>query len=308
MKIAVIDLGTNTFNLLVAELNDNKAFDIVFRHKIPVKLGQGGINQGLLMPDAIERGINAIEEHLAFLKKYHPDKLFAYATSAIRSASNKDLFISELFERFNLNVTLISGDEEAELIYHGVRNAVKLSEEKVLIIDIGGGSIEFIIANNSTIFWKKSYKIGIARLIEKFRPSDPISDWEISMIEQYFSNELNDFFDECEKHPLKTLIGSSGSFDSFVHMIKCESDIPISKENEPSFSLPRGSFEKLYEKLILSTVSERIKMPGLEAMRVEMIVVAALLVKFITKNTGIQNIIQSDFSLKEGTIFKLLSK
>ena len=218
-RVAIIDLGTNTFNLLIAEINPNKTYQVLFQTKISVKLGEGGIDKGFIAPAAFQRGVEAIKSYQKIIKKYDVDKIIAIATSAIRGASNGVEFVLKIKEESNIDVQIISGEKEAELIYFGVRQAVKMNSETSLIIDIGGGSTEFIIANNKKIFWKQSFLLGAARLLEMFNPSDPITNVQIKTSVEYLKDQLQPLFDAVKKYPVSELIGSSGSFDSLAEMI-----------------------------------------------------------------------------------------
>ncbi len=309
MRIAVIDLGTNTFNLLVVEVGDDQCYRILYNNKLPVKLGKSGIDKKEIRPDAITRGLNAIERHLNTIKEHGADRTFAIATSGIRSAKNGDQFVKMIQQRFNLEVEIITGDREAELIYYGVKQAINLGSEKNLILDIGGGSIEFIIADMDTIFWKKSYPLGVARLLAKFRPSDPISIDEIEFISNYLEERLSDLSEAFRKYKINTLIGASGSFETIIAMIRAdepsfESEFGLNPE---SVEIDLTDFENLYQKLINSTLKERKQMKGLESMRLEMIVVATLIMKFVLQKFKLTRLIQSNFSLKEGVVHEVLN-
>jgi exopolyphosphatase/guanosine-5'-triphosphate,3'-diphosphate pyrophosphatase len=308
MRAAVLDLGTNTFNLLIAEKDNKTIFKILYSTKIPVKLGEGGINKGEIIPAAYVRGIAAINEHFKTLNFYKVDKIKAYGTSALRTARNGKQFIEEIKSGTGIEVEIITGDLEAELIYYGVRQTLEMNSEKNLILDIGGGSNEFIIANNQEIFWEKSYPLGIARLIEKFKPSDPITSTELKDIDKYFALELSDLFEQIKDEKITTLIGASGSFETFMAMIK-ELDNFVSQASlvPESVRIDIDDFEKLYNKLIWSNEAQRKNMKGLEPMRIEMIVLAIHFVKFILQSTKIDRIIQSNFALKEGAVIQLLN-
>ncbi len=142
----------------------------------------------------------AIQNHMEIIKKYEVEEIRAFATSAIRNASNGEEFVEEVEERqFGFRVRIIPGDREAELIYKGVRQAIPLDEKKVMILDIGGGSNEFIICNQKGIIWKHSFELGMARILELFDLSDPITHEEIMALESYFSQELHSLFDSGEK-------------------------------------------------------------------------------------------------------------
>jgi exopolyphosphatase/guanosine-5'-triphosphate,3'-diphosphate pyrophosphatase len=309
MRVAVIDLGTNTFNLLVVEFEDSQAYKILYSNKLPVKLGKSGIDKKEIRPDAITRGLNALERHLQTIHEFNAGKIFAVATSAIRSARNGDQFVKLVRQKFGIEIEVIDGDREAELIYLGVKQAVPMNGEKALILDIGGGSNEFIIADGNNIYWKKSYPLGVARLLAKFKPSDPISIEEIEFISNYLEERLSDLFEEFKKHEIHTLVGASGSFETITAMIRAdhaqfESETGVSPE---ATQIDLTDFENLYQKLINSTLKERKQMKGLESMRLEMIVVATLVVKFILQKLKLQQLIQSNFALKEGLIYELLS-
>jgi exopolyphosphatase/guanosine-5'-triphosphate,3'-diphosphate pyrophosphatase len=306
MRIAILDLGTNTFNMLVAETGKNRKYQILSSKKLPVKLGKGGIDKKEIRPDAIARGLNALEKHLQLSKELKAEKILAFATSAIRTARNSDQFLRIVREKVGIEVEIISGDREAELIYYGVRQTVPLDREKYLIIDIGGGSNEVIIADNNKIWWKKSYPLGMARLVEKFKPSDPITIEEIEFISNYLEESMTDLFEEFRKHKITTLIGASGSFETFTAMIreddsKTETDVfPVATE------IDLTDFENLYQRLINSTMKERKQMKGLESHRLEIVVPASLMVKFLMSKLKLQRIIQSNFALKEGVLWELM--
>ncbi len=307
-RVAILDLGTNTFNLLIAEESENGSYQILINQKQPVKLGEGRINDGEIIPAAFQRGISAVDYHYKTIIDYKVDYLKAFGTSALRSARNGKSFLDEVYERTGVTVEIITGDREAELIYLGVRQTISLNSSRFLILDIGGGSNELIVADMSRIYWKKSYSLGIARLLEKFKPSDPIDLDEIRAINYYLSSELQDLFKVLEENNIKVLVGASGSFETFVSMInewEVKENEGASSRNSTEILLP--DYARLYEKLINSTVLERRKMRGLEPMRIEMIVLASLFVKFILENHNFTNIYQSNFALKEGAIYEILN-
>jgi exopolyphosphatase / guanosine-5'-triphosphate,3'-diphosphate pyrophosphatase len=306
MRTAIVDLGTNTFNLLIAETTGSREYKILHKSRIPVKLGKGGIDKKEIRPDAMIRGLNALEKHQHTITEFQVEKVVAYATSAIRTARNSDSFLKAIRERLGIHVEVISGDREAELIYYGVKQAVTLGRDTCLILDIGGGSNELIIANGDKIFWKKSYPLGMARLIEKFKPSDPITIEEIEFISNYLEERMPELFDEFKKHRITTMVGASGSFETFTAMIR-ETDTAtetslVAEANEIDLT----DFENLYQKLINSTLKERKQMKGLESHRLDTIVPASLLVKFLMGKLKLQRIIQSDFAMKEGVMFELM--
>jgi exopolyphosphatase/guanosine-5'-triphosphate,3'-diphosphate pyrophosphatase len=306
-RIAVIDLGTNTFNLLIVEVNSDKSYQQVFQTKISVKLAEGGINKGFIAPIPFQRGIDALKIHKQTIEKYKVENIMAFATSAIRGASNGAEFVTKAKEEIGLNIQVISGDKEAELIYYGVRSAVKMNNQTSLIIDIGGGSTEFIIGNKEKVFWKHSFLLGAARLLEMFTPADPISEREIETINDYLNKELQPLFEAVKKYSITELIGSSGSFDSLAEMVAHKFYTPDILDNKTEFTFNLEECSVIYDSIIKSTNAERLQMKGLVAMRVDMIVISSILVHFIIASLEIQKMRLSTYSLKEGVLYEVMN-
>ncbi|WP_430814599.1 phosphatase [Carboxylicivirga sp. RSCT41] len=306
MKIAIIDLGTNTFNLLIAEQTE-KSYNILVENKYPAKLGKGGINDKKIVPEAMERGITALKTHLKTIEQYKADKIVCIATAAIRSAKNGQDFVKRVKDELGLTVHVIDGQKEAELIFDGVKQVIPIGEERILILDIGGGSNEFIIANKDGVLWKHSFDLGIARLLDRFQPSDPITTTEIEVVEKYIREELSLLYDALEKYPTQTLIGSSGSFDTISSMIAVNHHPHLDMSKVMSYHIPMEYAQEMHELFLRSTASERKEMKRMDLHRVEMIVLASIFINFIVKEFNIKDIWQCAFALKEGTILQIIN-
>ncbi len=306
MVFSVIDLGTNTFNLLIAKSNEDNTYTKLFNTKIAVKLGEGGINKGIIAAAPFERGINALLVFKNYLKEYAVEKTYAFATSAIRSASNGNAFVNTAKEKTDITITIIDGNEEAELIYYGNKMAVAMSSSTSLIMDIGGGSNEFILANASTLLWKQSFLLGAARLLEKFKPSNPITQNEITEFNSYLKNQMQPLFDAIAKFPPTELIGSSGAFDSVIDIIDGVYNTGQCNDIETEYTVDLTKYLIISKTIITSTLQQRLNIKGLIEMRMDMIVISFLLIDFIIQNFGITKMRVSTFSLKEGVIFKKL--
>ena len=153
MRVAIIDLGTNTFHLLIAETRGDQP-EILYKTNVPVKLGEGRINDNIITPAAFERGINCLKDFSLIIADYQVYKISATATSAVRSAENGNEFVNAVNERTGISIETISGDEEAELIYQGVKLSGAITNLS-LIMDIGGGSVELILCDTENLIWKK---------------------------------------------------------------------------------------------------------------------------------------------------------
>lgn len=302
-RVAVIDMGTNTFNLLIAEPAGNDAFNILHSSKFPVKLGEGGINSGYITPEAYSRGIEAVGKHIEVINRFGVEKVFAFATSATRNASNGSALVNEIRKLYGINVRIIDGDTEAELIYYGVRQSVRIGESNALILDIGGGSNELIIANSQNYLWKRSYNLGVSRLTQMFAPTDPIAMHEIRSIEAYIGSVMSDLDAAMTTYHPQTLIGSSGSFDTYRSLL-AEAGA-IERSSASSVEFPLNEYLNLHGRLLVSTASERAQMPGMDPMRVEMIVVASIFTHYLIERYGIKGVMQSNYALKEGAVWWL---
>jgi exopolyphosphatase/guanosine-5'-triphosphate,3'-diphosphate pyrophosphatase len=297
MRVAILDLGTNTFNLLIADVSTGN-YQIVVSTREVVKLGEEGISKNLIAPAAFQRGINALANLAEKIRENKVQRTKILATSAIREAANRNEFIAEVKKQTGIAIEIISGEEEAELIYFGNRMAVSMGQEPCLIMDIGGGSNEFIIANDTTAFWKHSFKLGVARLLAMFKPEDPISQKTLQDIKDYLQAELQPLLTEIQNHTVTRLIGSSGAFESVLQMIGKDN----LAANKTCYDIDLADYFHISKKTIHSTREERNSMPGLIPMRRDMIVLSYILIDFILEHTPAKKISISTYSLKEGAI------
>ena len=302
MRTAIIDLGTNTFHLLIVEGSET-----LFKSSIAAKIGMGGISQGMISEEGIQRALVVLKNFRETIdsQSVSLENVFATGTSAIRNAGNKEEFIERVLDETGIKIKVISGEEEAELICLGVKQAMEIPETS-MIIDIGGGSVEFIICNDEKIFWKQSFEIGGQRLMDKFMKSDPISMRSVQMMDDFFREKLLPLANACHQYAPKVLIGSSGSFDTLIDMqyIKDKGQLPATDEIAFEYSLP--AFYRAYDELIFKNHTERMQIPGMIELRVDMIVVAMCLIRFVIQTLDIQRIRISGYALKEGIMAKNL--
>lgn len=306
-KVGIIDLGTNTFNLLIANVNSFN-YNVLHKTKISVKLGEGGIHKGFIAPEAYQRGLEALKVHKKTLLDHQIQNYYAVATSAIRSSDNGTQFVEDVKQQLGILINIIDGDKEADLIYNGVKKAINFNENPKLIIDIGGGSTEFIIANKSQVFWKKSYQLGAARLLEQFKPKNPIELDDFNAIDSHLSNILKDLLEICETYEIDSLIGSSGSFDTLAEMISCrKGDCGVWKK-ESYFNFHMHDYNEIQRIIYVSTLEERLKMKGLTPMRADMMVISVIIINYILNNLAIHELQLSRYALKEGLLDTLIRK
>lgn len=307
MRLAVIDCGTNTFNLLIIEQEDAVKYTKLYQTRLSVKLGEHSINKGFIGELPFQRGIEAIGIYKTQCNEFEVDTILAFATSAIRDASNGKEFVKEIAKRFKISIQIIDGKREAGLIYRGVKEAVKLHEDPSLIMDIGGGSNEFIIANKHEIFWKGSFNIGAARILEKFRFSDPATEQEIEKVKSYLLLELNTLLCAVEEYKPIELIGSSGAYESFIEMIHGELHGEPLVTSKTEYLIDLKKYSEISEKVKRSSLNERKRMKGLVPMRIDMIVISCIMTDVILKNCKLNRLRVSTYSLKEGALAEYLN-
>lgn len=296
-KLAVIDLGTNTFHLLIVSLNADGSFTELFRERKFIKLGENGVER---IGDApYLRGINALSDFKIILDKYAIDDIKVCGTAALRTASNGQEFVNEVKAKTDLDINLISGDEEARLIYLGVRQAVPFGSGIGMIMDIGGGSVEFIIADKDQIFWAQSFPIGVSVLRNKFHKEEPISRTEIENIEEYLEATLGYLKNALNDYQVNNLIGASGTFDVLEMMLVNE------KISEVHTEVNAADFKPLYQDFLRTTLEERLEMPTLPSDRADMIIVALVLIDYILKLAKIEKITISAYAMKEGMLAEM---
>ncbi len=300
MKVAVLDLGTNVFNLLLAEFTPEKC-EYIKEYKCAARLGTGGLSNGMISKDAFITASLALEKITGVIREYGgADIIIPFATSAVRDAKNGPEFVQYINSRFGISVNIISGDREAELIFKGVSGSLhgKVAPgERVMMLDIGGGSNEFIISRGNSVLWKRSFPIGMARMREMFDYKEPIRDDVIREFRDYCTKELSSLWDEAERYKPSVFAGSSGSFDTFKDLI-----YNCGYGELPSVELPFEKLEKISGILISSLPEQRLAMPGMSPVRVDYIVLAAVFTMMVLERVRPRIIYQSSYSLKEGAM------
>lgn len=297
MHHAVIDCGTNTFHLLVAEVMPDGQIRQVFKERRYVRLGENGLDHIGEAP--FQRGIDCLQYFKEKMMEIDVAKSCVFGTEALRRASNGGEFARQVLERTGIQIQIISGEEEARLIHMGAMQAVPEFSGKALIMDVGGGSVEFIIASGEGVFWAQSFPIGVQVLFSKFHQNDPISKPEREALETFLGEKLRPLFAELKKHGTPHLIGASGSFEVVESMLVEERESPLHT------IVPTTGFYQVFEKIMASTLAERYASPDIPDARAELIVVAFALIDFILRKAKIQQIITSAYAMKEGMLLTM---
>jgi exopolyphosphatase / guanosine-5'-triphosphate,3'-diphosphate pyrophosphatase len=292
MRRAVIDLGTNTFNLLIA---DTTTREVLFQTKEGVALGMGGINEQRIGEAAMERAFAALHQFKAHCVHWQVNEIRAIGTSALRDATNAHKLLEKVRAELQITIEIISGLNEADFIYKGVQLTYSFAQP-ALIMDIGGGSTEFIAANSNGPYLAQSFDIGVSRLFQAFDFSDPYTSADIQKIEAFLASKCGAFFGQ---HLPTVLIGSSGSFETFYELMEQS----VFQSQGQAVEVDTEAFTRMLEQIIYSTQAERDQNPHIIAIRKRMAPLAAIKTRWVLRQAKITQILISPYSLKEGVLF-----
>lgn len=300
-QYAVIDLGTNTFHLLIAQQGTDTPIKEVYRERQFVQLAKEGI---ATIGDApYQRALQTLQHFRAILDQHRVpvEQVKAFGTAALRTASNGPDLVQKIKATTGITVTTISGDEEARLIHKGVQLAVPDVEDRLLIMDIGGGSVEFIIAEQDRVLWAQSFPIGVAVLYRDFHRSEPISSPERERLRSFLQEQLQPLRTHLSEWPTPFLVGASGTFDVL------EQFVGQRPETGHSSRVSKAAVQPFYEQVTGMTLEERYALPGMPRARAAMLSVALILVDEVLKMANTEEIIVSAFAMKEGILSELMS-
>jgi len=216
MRIAAIDVGSNSIHMVVAQVESDGRFRVLDRAKEMVRLGRGSLTRGRLSNEAMADGLRTLAAFRTLAERQGVVRFNAVATSAVREASNGGDFIQRVKEEVGLRVKVIPGREEARLVYLGVRHAIDLRKEPTLIVDIGGGSVELIHVHDDKPVTLHSLKIGVARLSEKFLHTDPPAGKELAQLTSYLESQLEPLLSRVSKRRVRRVVGTSGTLLNLV--------------------------------------------------------------------------------------------
>jgi exopolyphosphatase/guanosine-5'-triphosphate,3'-diphosphate pyrophosphatase len=304
--IAALDIGTNSFHLVVAKPVES-GFEVITSEKEVIRLGHGAGDMKQLEPDAIERGIASLKRMRA-VAEVHGAELRAVATSAVREAKNRNEFIKRARKEAEIDVEVISGVEEARLIHLGAKYAVAVGDKTMLLCDIGGGSTELVVAAGEEILMARSFKLGAVRLTDRFFSTDALHPSALSSCRKFVRSMLATIKPEVLELGFEIAVGSSGSVEAIAKLIQ-----NLNNEPEPkSFNRYEFSAKDVTKVLDLMadtpTVKARAKVFGLDTSRAEIILAGAVILEGIALSFDVSKFTYSDYALREGVLFDTLAR
>ena len=305
-RIAAIDLGTNSFHAVLVDIYPDGSFRTIDKLKEMVILAEKGMDNHL-SEDAMQRGLDALKRIKFLCDSQEVEEIMAFATSAIREAKNGGDFIQRMIDDVGIRARAIPGKMEAELIGLAIRHSIALDKEMVLMVDIGGGSVEFIVGNNEEFVYHNSLKLGVARMSAQFVKNDPIEKSEIKTLRKHYKKVLKEVGELIKKHQVTTMIGSSGTMENIGAMIANRNSLTADMTlNELVFEA--SDFKELYKDFIKLDRNERKNISELDEKRIDIINPGMVLVKYLIKKFNLQQIKISEAALRDGMILNFISK
>ena len=306
MRIASIDIGTNTVRLLIGELYRDRVIKKLHIERVITRLGEGFTeNKGLIGKKAAERTIKALRSFGAVLREYGVVRLRAVATSAVRESSNGVAFKEQASHEAGIDIEIISGEEEARLTVDGVMESVSVSTEDSVVFDIGGGSTEYIHVTGGRVITLISVPLGVVHLTEKYLINDISSEAVLSLLSEYIDSILASGLAEFDIQGEKSisLIGTAGT-PTTLAAIELKLD-PYDPERVNDLILTGETIARIVNTLGAMTREERISVPGLEKGREDLIIAGALTVLCTLKRFSKDSLIVSDGGLLEGVLYSV---
>jgi exopolyphosphatase/guanosine-5'-triphosphate,3'-diphosphate pyrophosphatase len=301
VRIAAVDLGSNSFHLVVAEVRPDGSFEPLIREKEMLGLGAVVSREGIVTPEAADAAVRTMRRFRLLAEAAGATEILACATSALRSAANGDAVLDRIQEEAGVDADAIDGLEEARLIFTAIRAAVLIDPGPAVCFDLGGGSLEIMVGDSTGLAWSTSERLGVARLSAQFVESDPISKADRRRLQHHLREVLGPRAVEVARFAPQLAIGSSGTFENLGEMVAERRDESVPRSlNQLTFS--RAELRPLHDELLASTSAERRKLPGLDAKRVDLIVAGAEVLSTIMDLFDVDELTISEWALREGMV------
>jgi exopolyphosphatase/guanosine-5'-triphosphate,3'-diphosphate pyrophosphatase len=306
-KLAVLDIGTNSIHMVLAEVESDFSYKILDRFKDVTRLGDGTFKTHRLPEAAMRRGLEVIKTQVTLARNKGYKRIKAVATSAVREAQNGGEFLKAIAKATGLTVRVVTGQEEARLIYLGVRHSMELSDEPVLIVDIGGGSVELIAGKRDTMLQGQSLKLGAIRLKDLYLDRSPPTEGMVGAAQQIIAAEIAGAMQRFKPLEFGRMIGASGMIGNLAeiaHLRRTGKQIPQLN----LATMARKEIEELEAVLRQSTVKERLAIPGLDPKRADTLLPATMVLRILMQQAGHETLTVSDKAIREGIIYDFIQR
>ena len=301
MRLAAIDIGTNSVHMIIVRVRDDRSFEVIDREKVMVRLGAGGLNGRALTSAAMTGALQALATFKRLADVHGVDEILAVATSATREAPNGGDFLTRIEGETGIRARVITGAEEARLIHLAATYGVNVGGSHAVVIDIGGGSVEITLGSAHEVRLASSFKLGVIRLSERFVRTDPLSARDERKLVKHIRNEVDDYCRDMTAVGFTRVIGTSGTILSLGTMAAAEAtgEAPTELRN---LHVSAKQLRRVRKALVESSLAERAALPGMDPKRVDLAVAGAVLVDTLLRRLGAEEITLCDLALREGLI------
>lgn len=303
MRLAAIDLGTNSVHMVIANVTPDGRIEVIDRVKEMVRLGQRAFTTGQLSIESMSLAARALKTFGRLARVRRVERLRVVATSAVREARNGERFVARLRRETGLPVQIISGPEEARLIFRATRHALGLDGGPHLLVDVGGGSVELSLAQDGRPLWMRSLPLGVARLTQQFLTKDPPSASQVRALERHLEHELDDLLTRVRRAGAVQAIGTSGTVHTLVAMA-----LAARGEDAPRLhgaSAAVDQIARLRQRVLALDAEERAELPGMDAKRADLMPAAVILLETILSRAGGLDLVVCSWALREGVLLDL---
>jgi exopolyphosphatase/guanosine-5'-triphosphate,3'-diphosphate pyrophosphatase len=306
MRIAAIDIGTNSIHMIVVKVRPDLSFEVIDREKDMVRLGAGGLDGRNLTASAMSAGLQTLAKFKRLAESNKVDEIVATATSATREAENGGDFIAEVARQTGIRIKVISGTEEARLIHLAAGYGVDVGASTAVVIDIGGGSVEITLGTATHLTLGKSFKTGVIRVTEHFVKTDPLSTRDERRLVKHLNRTMGSHFAQIAKAGFDRVIGTSGTILSLGALALAEDGVPL--EDLRNQRVSAKSLHRLRKRLVSADIEERLQMPGLDPRRADLSVAGSVLIDTILRGLGAEDITLCDLALREGLVLDYIRR
>jgi exopolyphosphatase/guanosine-5'-triphosphate,3'-diphosphate pyrophosphatase len=306
MRIAAIDIGTNSIHMIVVRVRPDLSFEVVDREKDMVRLGAGGLDGRSLTPTAIRAALQTLAKFKRLAESHKVDEIIAAATSATREAENGGDFIAEVHRQTGIAIRVISGTEEARLIHLAAGYGVDVGGSTAVVVDIGGGSVEITLGTASHLTSGKSFKLGVIRLTERFVRTDPLAERDERRLVKHVNKEIGSYVDQIVARGFDRVIGTSGTILSLGALATSASGTRV--EDLRNLRVSAKSLHKVRKQIVEADLEERLAIPDMDPRRADLSVAGSILFDTIIRRLGAEEFTLCDLALREGLVLDYIHR
>ena len=307
MRIAAIDIGTNSVHMIVVRVRPDLSFEVIDREKAMVRLGAGGLDGKELTTEAMGAALQALSKFKRLAESHTVDKILAAATSATREARNGGEFLSRIEAETGIRPRVITGAEEARLIHLAAVYGVDVGGARAVVIDIGGGSTEITLGTATSVQAARSFKIGVIRLTERFVKSDPLSGRDEQKLTKHILSEIDRHCEQITSTGFDRVIGTSGTILSLGTVATSISEGAIPSELR-NLRVGAKQIRRLRKEVVALSLAQRLTIPGLDPRRADLVVAGGVLLDTILRRLGADDITLCDLALREGLVLDYIRR